>query len=330
MMMQNQAESIPQGAVDIAHDGTQHSFWMPIQAAEGAADVDFAFYFILAICMFFFFLLVGLGILFLVRYRRRPGYTPLPSPHHSLKLEAIWTTIPIVITAFMFWFGFSSYVHSRTMPQDADQVGVVAKKWSWSFQYEAFEHPELHVAVDEPTVLTMRSEDVVHSFFVPAFRTKLDVVPGKYSKVWFTPTKTGQYTLFCAEYCGTNHSSMLAKVFVHTAEDLATWLQENGAKIGDGLPAEDGEEFVFKRKGCVACHSVDGTSGVGPTFKGLFGAQRTFTDGTTGVADENYIRESLFEPDAKVVEGFAAAMPPQQLTDQELDVFIAYLKTLAN
>lgn len=330
MMMQNQAESIPQGAIDVAQDGTLHSFWMPIQAAEGAADVDFAFYFILAICTFFFVLLVGLGILFMVRYRRRPGYTPLPSPHHSLKLEAIWTGIPIILTAFMFWFGFSSYMHSRTMPPDADQVSVTGQKWSWSFQYAKFEHKELHVAIDRPTVLTMRSTDVIHSFFIPAFRTKLDVVPGRYSKVWFTPTKLGVYSVFCAEYCGTEHSSMATKVVVHTASGLAEWKLKNSAQIIDFEPAVAGEKFVYSLKGCAACHSIDGKDGIGPTFTGLFGSTRTFDDGTTGTADENYIRESILQPNVKKVAGFAPIMPPQTLTDQEIDVFIAYLKTLAN
>jgi cytochrome c oxidase subunit 2 len=330
MMMLNLAESIPQKAIDVAQDGTLESFWMPIQAAEGAADVDFAFYFILAICAFFFFLLVGLGILFLVRYRRRPGYTPLPSPHHSWKLEAIWTGVPIVLTAFMFWFGFSSYMHSRTMPLDANQVSVVGKKWFWTFQYDKFEHTELHVAIDEPTVLTMRSEDVIHSFFIPAFRSKLDVVPGRYSKIWFTPTKLGVFSVFCAEYCGTGHSSMSTKVVVHTAEGLAEWIDENSIGLEDVEPAVGGERFVYKLKGCVACHSVDGNRLVGPSFKGLFGSESAIAGGTTVLADENYIRESILQPDVKIVEGYTNLMPPQTLTDLEIDAFIAYLKTLAN
>ncbi len=330
MMMLNLAASIPQEAIDVAQDGTLQSFWMPIQAAEGAADVDFAFYFILAICAFFFFLLVGLGILFLVRYRRRPGYTPLPSPHHSWKLEAIWTGIPIVLTAFMFWFGFSSYMHSRTMPLDAHQVSVTGQKWSWNFTYEqGFDDNELHVAVGEPTVLTMRSTDVIHSFFIPAFRTKLDVVPGRYSKIWFTPTKVGEYTVFCAEYCGTEHSSMATKVIVHTKEGLAEWINEMDDPTG-GMTTVEAGAFWYKKKGCAACHSTDGAVVVGPTFKGLFGLNREFTDGTSAVADENYLRDAILEPNKQVPVGFQPIMPPQTLNDQQIDEVIAYIKSLNN
>ncbi|MDF1839716.1 MAG: cytochrome c oxidase subunit II [Planctomycetota bacterium] len=330
MMMLNLAASIPQEAIDVAKDGSLQSFWMPIQAAEGAAEVDFAFYFILAICAFFFFLLVGLGILFLVRYRRRPGYTPLPSPHHSWKLEAIWTGVPIVLTAFMFWFGFSSYMHSRTMPLDAHHVSVTGQKWSWSFKYEqGFEDNELHVAVGEPTVLTMRSTDVIHSFFIPAFRTKLDVVPGKYSKVWFTPTKEGVYTVFCAEYCGTEHSSMATKVVVHSKEGLAAWVQEMDDPTKN-MTLVEGGKYWFDKKSCGTCHTVDGTARIGPSLKGLFGTERTLEDGSTVVADENYIRTSLLEPNKQIVAGFAPVMTPQSLDDDQIDEVIAYIKSLTN
>ena len=165
-----QQPHVSQGALDSPVDGSEPSFWMPVQAAEGVKDVDFAFNFILAICTFFFVLIVGLGILFVIKYRKRPGYVPKPAPHHSLKLEITWSVIPIILCVFMFWFGFTGYMHGRTMPEDANQINVVAAKWSWDFQYpNGASDSVLHLPVGEPTVVTMRSKDVLHSFFIPAF-----------------------------------------------------------------------------------------------------------------------------------------------------------------
>ncbi|HRV82622.1 MAG: cytochrome c oxidase subunit II [Planctomycetes bacterium] len=332
MMMQS--PNIPSsGPIDLPLDGSVHSLWMPVNAAQGAADIDFAFYFILAICTFFFVLIVGLGILFVVKYRKRPGYVPKPSPHHSLKLEITWSVIPIILCVFMFWFGFTSYMHGRTMPAKAEQISVVAAKWRWEFQYGSPNRvsPELHVPVNEPVVMTMRSLDVIHSFFIPAFRTKLDVVPGRYSKVWFTPTKEGEYQLFCTEYCGTGHSGMAARVIVQSREDYEAWVAGLDVKDSDFPTAWQWGEYLFTKKGCAVCHHVDGTKLVGPPLNLAFGNERKFADGTSLVADENYIRESILVPGAKVVEGYPNAMTPYQglVNDSELDGLIAYIKHLA-
>jgi len=332
MMLQNEYIS-QESTIDQAADGAMHGLWMPVQAAEGAADIDFAFYFILAICTFFFFLIVGLGILFVIKYRKRDGYVPKPSPHHSLKLEITWSVIPIFLCVFMFWFGFSGYMYGRTMPEDAENVNVIGQKWSWNFEHPGgvFVPNELHVKVGEPVQLTMRSKDVLHSLFIPAFRVKLDVVPGRYSKVWFTPTKVGEYQLFCTEYCGTQHSYMAARVFVHEEADYDEWYDVAARWwIVYDTPEEAGKK-AFDMYGCAACHTTTGVTLVGPPLNETFGAAREFEDGTSVVADENYIRESLLVPKAKVVKGFPDSMTSFQwlMKDDEIDLLIAYLKSLA-
>ena len=332
MMMQS--DYVSQGdTIDLPLDGSTHSFWMPVDAAAGAADIDFAFNFILAICTFFFVLIVGLGILFVIKYRKRPGYVPKPSPHHSLKLEITWSVIPVILCVFMFWFGFSSYMHGRTMPENAEQIGVVAKKWSWSFQYaNGATYPELHVPIDEPVVMTMRSEDVIHSFFIPAFRTKLDVVPGRYSKVWFTPTKLGDFQLFCTEYCGTQHSDMAARVIVQSREDYDAWLDEIDKGVKDFPTLAAAGEWVYKEKhGCITCHKVDGSRLIGPPLDLVYGKQRELADGTNVLGDENYIRESILDPNTKIVKDYTPAMASYQgiMTDEQIDAVIAYMKQLA-
>lgn len=327
-----QQPNVSQGALDTPIDGSEPSFWMPVQAAEGVKDVDFAFNFILAICTFFFVLIVGLGILFVIKYRKRPGYVPKPSPHHSLKLEVTWSVIPIILCVFMFWFGFTGYMHGRTMPEDANQINVVAQKWSWNFQYaNGGEDTILHLPVGEPTVVTMRSKDVLHSFFIPAFRSKLDVVPGRYSKLWFTPTIEGEYQLFCTEYCGTGHSNMAARVKVYPREEYDEVVKELVIKVDpDKTPVENGR-IRFEKLGCLGCHRVDGTRLVGPPLNEVFGANREFQDGSSTTADENYIRQSILDPNSQVVKDYAPAMQSYQgiIEDEEIDVIIAYLKHLA-
>ncbi|MEZ5974887.1 MAG: cytochrome c oxidase subunit II [Planctomycetota bacterium] len=320
--------------LDMPLDATTHSFWMPVDAAEGAAKVDFGFNFILAVCTFFFVLIVGLAIAFVIKYRKRPGYTPKPSPHHSLKLEVTWSVIPIVLCGFMFWFGFSSYMTGRTMPPNANQVSVRGQKWSWTFEYPAgFNNGELHVPVGEPTVLTMRSDDVIHSFFIPAFRTKLDVVPGRYTKVWFVPTKVGEFQIFCTEYCGDLHSGMTAKVVVHTPEDYAAWVEKNNITIDSFNTPEAKGEFLYQTETCKGCHFVNGTRLLGPPLDQTYGIEHEMSDGSTLVGDENYIRESILNPNAKRQKGFEGINMTSfqgRFTDQEIDYIIAYLKSFRN
>jgi len=307
------------------------TFWLPAQRSTFAAHTDAAFYLIFWICVFFFVLIVVLALWMLFKYRRRGDVIEVqPSAHHNMMLELTWSVIPLIIMLVIFVMGFRGYMDLHTAPQGAYEVQVTAQKWAWSFTYpNGYEDPDLHVPVGVPVKLTMTSRDVIHSLYVPAFRTKQDVVPGRYTVEWFQAPVAGEYPIFCAEYCGTKHSQMQATVFVQPQAEFDAWL----AKAGDymkGLAPADAGALVYKKKGCVQCHSIDGTRVVGPSFKGSFGTRRTFADGTSGVMDENYIRESVLTPRAKVVAGFDPVMPTFQgrLKEPEIAALIAYLKSL--
>jgi cytochrome c oxidase subunit 2 len=312
------------------------SFWLPVQGSTVAPDVDSLFHFITGISLFFFVLIIGLIVWFLIQYRRRPGVEPQDSPHHNTVLELSWSILPSLLLVVMFYRGFTGYMDMRTPPDGAMEIMVNAKKWSWLFTYpNGWGEPELHVPRDVPVTLVMTSEDVIHSLFIPAFRVKMDVVPGRYTKLWFNATEVGEFTLFCTEYCGTKHSDMLAKVVVHdSVAEYQQWLE----KASDPYTQEDGKPrplaevgaMFFNKRGCVQCHSIDGSVKTGPTFKGTFGTTQKLTDGTDVVIDENYVRESILNPMAKVRGGFRPVMPTfqGQLKDQDIGAIIAYLKSL--
>ena len=223
----------------------------------------------------------------------------------------------------------------RTPPKDAVDITVTGKQWLWTFEYYNGKKTlnELYVRQNMPVRMVMRADDVLHSFFVPAFRVKQDLIPGRYTQLWFTPTKIGTFDIFCAEYCGTGHSAMLGRVIVLSPEAYDIW--ENGVGTdGDGAvaslpPAELGEK-VYKGKGCNACHSVDGSVVLGPSFKGLYGREGALEDGSSYTADENYIMKSILEPQEEVVKGFQPVMPSFKgiLSDDEITALIAYMKTL--
>lgn len=311
---------------------SESSFWFPPQASTVAAESDWLYNFILWISIVSFVLLMIGMIWFMIKYRSRKGHGPEASPEHNQALEITWTVIPTIILVFIFYFGVTSYINMRTPPADAYDILVTAQKWNWQFTYpDGHVDGNLHVPMGKNVRLVMESVDVLHSFFVPAFRTKMDVVPGRYTYLWFQANQTGTFPIFCAEYCGTKHSGMLSQVVVHEEKEFATWLADQGDLLKRMSPAEAGAE-LYKSRGCVQCHSVDGAPGIAPTFKGLFGKQRSFTDGSSAVADENYIRQSLLEPQAKVVAGFAPVMPTFQgkLKDPEIMAIAAYLKTLSD
>lgn len=306
---------------------------MPPQGSTIAGEVDSVFYIIYWISVFFFALIVGMMTWFVVRYRsRRPTDEAAPSVHHNLGLEITWTAIPILVSAAIFVLGFRSFMNIVTPPAEAYQIQVTAQKWQWFFTYpNGHVTSELHVAVDRPVTLVMTSEDVIHSLFIPAFRVKKDVVPGRYAKVWFEATTAGDFPLLCTEYCGTGHSDMLTTVTVHEPGMFDKWLQENSNLLATMPPAEAGEMLVRKR-GCLQCHSLDGTALIGPTLKDVFGHEVTMRDGSRVLADEDYIRESILEPMATVVAGYEPVMPTYagKLKDQEISAIITYLKTLSD
>lgn len=310
----------------------QKSFLLPFGASTFAPEVDKLFSFIFWISAFFFALIVGLMLLFVIKYRKRPGYKkPENAPHHNTWLELTWSGIPLVLVIIMGIWGFQVFLDINTPPAHALEIQVTGMKWKWLFTYpNGYVDESLHVPVDQPVRLVMTSEDVIHSFFVPAFRMKRDVVPGRYSKLWFRATKPGTYPVFCAEYCGTGHSDMLTQVTVHEPGGFEKWLEAASNLLNTLSPAEAGYK-LYRSRGCSQCHSVDGSGGIGPTFKNLFGHKVALKGGGVVVADENYVRESIFEPMAQIVAGFEPVMPTYKgkLKDQEVTALIAYLKSLA-
>ena len=306
------------------------TFWMPPKVSTVAHGVDWLFNFILAISVFFFLLIVVLMVYFIFRYRHREGHAAERSPTHNLGLEITWTVIPLILVIVIFVFGFKGFLDMSTPPANAYEILVEGQKWNWSFTYpNGYVDSNLHVPVNRPIRLVMSSQDVIHSLYVPAFRIKMDVVPGRYSKAWFEATEPGEYDLFCAEYCGTSHSDMIAHVVVHPVGEFERWLEKASDFLETMTPVDAGRK-LFQVRGCQQCHSVDGSAKTGPSLLGVFGHEQALADGSTVVADENYIRESILEPQARVVAGYDPVMPTYQgrLNDREIMAVIEYLKSL--
>jgi len=320
-----QATSLP----SIAPEGG--SAWMPPQASGHAAEVDAVFYFIYWVSVFFFVLIVALMVYFVLRYRRRvEGELPRLHSSHSLALEVTWTIIPLILVIVMFYVGFRGFMDLANPPGQAMDIYVTGQKWLWTFKYpNGHDDTELHVPIDTPVRLILASNDVIHSFYIPAFRIKKDAVPGRYNKMWFRPTRTGEYLALCSEFCGTQHSDMRARVVVHEPGLYEKWLTDVSDPFKTHTPAEVGALLVSRR--CSGCHTVDGRAHVGPTFRGIFGHEVGIKGQPSVIVDENYIRESILTPSAKIVAGFENVMPPfkGQLKDQEITAIIEYLKTLS-
>jgi cytochrome c oxidase subunit 2 len=299
----------------------------PVQASTLAPEVDHLLYFMLAITVFFTLLIFGAIFYFAIKYRRR-SENELPHVQHTgYTLEILWSVIPFGITMVMFTWGASIYFNASKPPNNAIQIYAVGKQWMWKLEHAEGQREinELHIPVNTPVRLTMASEDVIHSFFVPAFRTKQDVVPGRYSTTWFTATKPGKYHLFCAEYCGTNHSGMIGWVYAMEPMDYQNWLSGGAA---EGSMAENGKK-LFEQLACNNCHKDD-NSGRGPALVGLFGKQVQLAGGGTVKADEAYFRESILQPQAKIVSGFEPVMPTFQglVTEEQLVQLVEYVKSL--
>lgn len=309
-------------------------FWMPEQGSTVAPMVDAVFDFIYWLSVVFFVGIVAAMLFFAFRYRRRKeGDHAESQVSHNTPIEIVWTVIPLLLACYIFWIGFKGYIDLRTPPANSYQVSVRAQTWTWEFTYPSGAFTDtLRVPVDTPVELTMTSEDLLHSFFVPEFRIKMDVVPGKYTKAWFQAVEPGTYNVFCTEYCGTGHSDMITAVEVLPAGEFQVWLEKASNPYPDDLyptPAAKGER-AYQLRGCTQCHSVDGTAGIGPSLQGAWGKQETMTDGSTITVDENYIRESLLDPQAKIVGGYEGVMPTYQgrLSDQEITFIIAFIKSL--
>lgn len=297
-----------------------------------SSSVDSVFLFIMGISLFLLIGVTGTMVFFAVRYRRSK-HPHAENIEGNLALEIVWTVIPTLLVLAIFWVGWKGFVYMRTVPQDAMLVKVTARMWQWGFEYENGKTDGvLKIPVNKPVKLVITSADVLHSLSIPAFRVKEDAVPGRETYLWFKPDITGSYDLFCTEYCGMGHSTMITKVEVMPDQDFQAWYREATGKAARTKSGPDGAK-LFTEKGCSACHSVDGSTKVGPTLKGLFGHRVTvLTNGNERAitADEAYFRKSLLDPPADVVKGFPPIMPPQKgvLTDAEIDAVIEYLKTL--
>jgi cytochrome c oxidase subunit 2 len=300
----------------------------PVQASTISVETDHLLYFLVAVAAFFSLLIFAAIFYFAIRYRRRSERDLPPAVHGGMALEILWTVIPLGLTMVMFGWGASIFFKESRPPDNSMQVYVVAKQWMWKLQHMEGQREinELHVPLGRPIRLTMTSEDVIHSFYVPAFRVKQDVVPGRYTLIWFEPTKTGRYHLFCAEYCGTNHSRMTGWIDVMEPQDYQAWL-DGGAAMGS--LAASGQK-LFESLACGNCHKPDG-SGRCPSLVGLYGRPVQLAGGGVVQADEAYIRESILNPDVKIVAGFQPLMPTFQglVTEEGVLELIEYIKSLS-
>ena len=301
--------------------------FFPEEASSFAGNVDALFLFILSTCLFFAVLVTLLAIYAAFKYRRTsPGEVGSAVEGNTL-LEIGWTVIPLFIAMGMFAWGAVVYTNFRTAPKDTLDIYVVGKQWMWKLQQPngKREINELHIPVNRNIKLIMGSEDVIHNFYVPAFRAKMDVVPGRYNTLWFRPTKLGKYHFFCSQYCGTNHAVMGGWVTVMDPAEYAAWLSD---EAGDVNPTSAGEK-LFTQLACNTCHLGNGT-GRAPSLNGVYGAKVLLADGTTVIADDAYIRESILQPKAKIVAGYQPVMPTFQglVSEEQILNLTAYIKSL--
>jgi cytochrome c oxidase subunit 2 len=292
--------------------------------------VDQVFFYILSVTVFFLGLITFLMVYFVIRYQRERN--PHPSDiHENIWLEIIWTIIPTLLVLTMFYYGLTGFNVLKKVPADAMKVRVIARQWTWLFEYEnGIKSKELKVPLGKPVKLSLISQDVIHGFYAPAFRIKQDVVPGMTNTLWFQSTEVGTFDVFCTQYCGLQHANMATKIVVLPVEEFNQWYQKGKEEV-EALKGKPRGAQLLQEKGCMACHSLDGTPRVGPTLKGLF--EKTITVVTEGkeqniVADEAYLRKSLLEPNADVVKGYPPIMPPGNLTEDDLHELIKYIKEL--
>ena len=337
----------------VASAGT--SSFMPPQGTLIAGEVDKIYAFLLIGSLVSFIILMGGFIYFAYKYRRRSGNDKTAYITHNHTLEFLWSFIPFAIFMFSFAWGWFVYSQMRDIPQNGSgalEVNVIGKKWDWRFEYKngkevtsglnaqgQVEPATMVVPINRPVKLILQSEKinpksddqkdraVLHSFFIPAFRIKQDVVPGRFTAEWFEANKLGTYWVFCAEYCGAGHSAMRARIKVVSNEDFEKWLSADGSAVGS---LADQGRAIYGAKACVGCHSVDGSRVVGPTFKGIWGTMVDTDKGTVKV-DENYIRESVLQPNAKIVTGYPGGVMPTfagQLSDDDIKAIIAFIQSL--
>ena len=305
--------------------------------AVSTTIVNDLFYFITAISIILFVAIVGIMLFFIWRYHRKrnPKATPI---HGSLKLEIIWTIAPIILVLVMFFVSYEGYEKMMDVPDDAMEVKITGRMWSWLFEYEnGLKTDTLYVPANTPVAIHITSQDVNHSFYVPAFRIKADAIKGHVNTLWFEVNKIGQYDVACAEYCGLNHAYMYSKVVAMSDSSFQAWYSSSGKiEVKDLTPAEkilvEGQQLM-QEKGCFACHTTDGSKLIGPTFKGMYSKlEKVSRDGEIYevTVDEAYIERSLFEPNSEILVGYQPLMPPQTgiVSPDEVEKIVSYIKAL--
>ncbi len=302
--------------------------FIPESASTVSGKVDALYFYLCGITAFFTLLISGVLLFFVIKYRRRSPYE-IPRPvAGSHKLETLWSVIPFIISMSMFAWGAQIFFENSRQPKNANEIYVVGKQWMWKIQHSTGQREinELHVPVGRKIKLIMTAEDTIHDFFIPAFRIKADVLPGKYTTQWFEATKAGTYHLFCAEYRGMNHSGMIGSVIVMQPAEFDNWLSGNA---GQQSPAVAGQQ-LYQSLGCVTCHGATGEGGRGPALVGLFGRRVLLTNNQSLTADEAYVRESIENPQAKIVTGFGPIMPTfqGQVTPEQLIQLMSFIKSL--
>ncbi len=300
----------------------------PDQASTFAKDVDALYFFIFAVSAFFALTVAVSVIYFGIRYHKTHDGEIGARIEGSLPLELLWSVIPTVIAMVMFGWGASVFYHLRRPPDDAMHIYAVGKQWMWKFQHLEGQREinELHIPAGRPVKVTISSEDVLHSLYFPAFRTKMDAIPGRYTELWFEASTPGTYHIFCAEYCGTNHAGMIGSVTVLEPSQYQAWLQ--GGNEG-GTLAQRGAR-MFESQACSSCH-LDSGQGRGPSLKDIVGKTVTLQDGNTVVVDDAYLRESILTSQAKIVKGFQPLMPTFQglISEENLLALIEHVKSLS-
>jgi len=312
------------------------TFQLPGQWSTVAPEVDRMYYFLYWLSVVLFVGITGAVVYFVWKYHAGRGHKAEPTGHNT-KIEVAWTIAPVFLLAILFHQGFKGYMHLRVPPADAIEIRVRAQKWSWNFEYPNGLRRNmgegLVVPFHRPVHITISSEDVLHSFYVPAFRVKQDAVPGYYTSLWFEATQlsaqSGDIDIFCAEYCGKDHSAMHSRVHVVPAEEYERILAE-GPKKPNGYTDEQWGHEIFTGNGCPSCHGANGEGGQGPRLQGLFGRQEPLQDGSTVSADADYIRRSILTPQAQIVRGFTSVQMPSfyWLARAQQDALIAHLRSL--
>ncbi len=293
--------------------------------------MDALFYTLTALTVIFTVLVGALVLFFAIRYRKGAKVKRGGTVESHLGLELTWTIIPLILGMFIFWWSAKLFIKTRQPPKDAMEIFVIGKQWMWHLQHSngVRENNELHVPVGVPVRLTMISQDVIHSFFIPQFRIKQDVLPGRYTQQWFIATKPGKYNLFCAEYCGTSHSEMGGYVYAMPKKEFNEWLASGGSKKEPPVSMIEAGQRLYEQNACGNCHVAEDNERA-PSLVGLFGKRRTMKDGTEADVDDAYLRESILNPYAKIVKGYTDTMPEykKQLTEEQVLYLNAYIKSL--